>query len=362
MAGQETDRARTEALSQRATTRMLALQREADQLASREKTLLGELRTLELDRQIALERVRALDADAAALDRELTVTADHLATLRQADAAARPELDARLVEMYKRGQARYVRLLLATSDARRIGSASRTVAVLAKLDRDRIAAHRRTVVELMATQATLENRGRRLGLLRAEATRASADLARAVQARNDMVRDIDRQRDLNAQLAGELQSAQQNLQAALRSLAAGIAGTAPTTLPFKPFRGTLDWPVAGSIRRRFTGSVGGRRPAANGIEIAAMEGAPVSAVHDGVVVYADAFSGFGNLVIVDHGGQTFSLYGHLLDVAVEKGARIEAGRPVGTVGASPAGAAGLYFELRVDGQQVDPVQWLKKRT
>ena len=66
-------------------------------------------------------------------------------------------------------------------------------------------------------------------------------------------------------------------------------------------------------------------------------------------------------MILDHGAQTFSLYGDLLDIAVKKGARVERGQPVGTVGPTPSGAAGLYFELRVDGQPVDPLQWLKKR-
>jgi len=80
-------------------------------------------------------------------------------------------------------------------------------------------------------------------------------------------------------------------------------------------------------------------------------------------VFADVFTGYGNLVIVDHGSQTFSLYGDLRDIAVKKGAHIEHGAPVGSVGASPTspGQPGLYFELRIDGQPADPLQWLRKR-
>jgi septal ring factor EnvC (AmiA/AmiB activator) len=66
-------------------------------------------------------------------------------------------------------------------------------------------------------------------------------------------------------------------------------------------------------------------------------------------------------VIVDHGARAFSLYGNLLDIAVKKGARVERGQTVGSVGRSPTGPAGLYFELRVDGQPVDPLQWLKRK-
>ena len=81
----------------------------------------------------------------------------------------------------------------------------------------------------------------------------------------------------------------------------------------------------------------------------------------GLPLLADAFAGFGNLVILDHGLQTFSLYGDLLDISVKKGDRIEHGQALGTVGSSVTGPAGLYFELRVDGQTVDPLQWLRKR-
>jgi septal ring factor EnvC (AmiA/AmiB activator) len=169
------------------------------------------------------------------------------------------------------------------------------------------------------------------------------------------VRDIDRRRDLNAQLAGELQAVQQKLQLALRDLAAGATQVDVAALPIKPFRGDLTWPVNGAIRHRFG------RANSKGIEIAADEGATAVAIHDGVVAFAGTFSGFGNLVILDHGSQTFSLYGDLLDIAVKKGAHIGHGHPIGSVGPTASGAAGLYFELRIDGQPVDPLQWLKKR-
>jgi len=144
--------------------------------------------------------------------------------------------------------------------------------------------------------------------------------------------------------------------ATLRELAAGATPAAVAALPLRPFRGDLDWPVNGTVRRRFS-----RSSSSNGIEIAADEGADARAIHEGVVAFADTFAGFGNLVILEHGSQSFSLYGDLLEVAVRKGARLERGQRVGTVGPMPSGSAGLYFELRVDGQPVDPLQWLKKR-
>jgi septal ring factor EnvC (AmiA/AmiB activator) len=361
LGAQQSDRVRTEALARRATERMQALQREAEVLASEEKTLLGDLRKLDVERQLKSEAVRQLDGEAAEVERELNATNERLTKLQQQDMNARPDLAARLVEMYKRGQSRYLRLLLSTADARRIGEASRTVAVMAKLDRDRVATHQRTLGEVASTKTALEQRRRHLMTLGAEAERARVEVERATRAKNDLIHDIDRRRDLNAQLAGELQAVQQKLQVALRDVAAGASGVEPAALPLKPFRGALEWPVAGSLQRRFSPQASGRTPASNGIEIGAAEGAPVVAIHEGTVAFADRFAGFGNLVIIDHGSQTFSLYGNLLDIAVKKGARIDRSQPVGTVGTAATGPAGLYFELRVDGQVVDPLQWLKKR-
>ena len=183
-------------------------------------------------------------------------------------------------------------------------------------------------------------------------------MASAAKSRNDLIHDIDTRRDLNAQLAGELQAAQVKLQATVRELAAGASVDA-ASLPIRPFRGDLDWPVALAGNRRPTKS--GTSPIASGIEIPATEGAAVTAIHDGVVAFAGPFGGFGNLVIVEHGPQTFSLYGNLLEMTVNKGDRLERGQPIGAVGLAPAGAAELHFELRIDGQSVDPLQWLRKR-
>jgi septal ring factor EnvC (AmiA/AmiB activator) len=177
-----------------------------------------------------------------------------------------------------------------------------------------------------------------------------------LEARNALILEIDHRRDLNAQLSSELLAAQEKLQSEMTDLSSGST----PTLPIGPFRGDLDWPLAGPLRQRFGLSESGRG-VNNGIDIAAAEGLPVRAIHAGTVAYADAFTGFGRLVIVDHGSQNFSLYGNLKDIAVEKGAHVQSGATLGSVGSTPTGATGLYFELRIDGHAVDPLQWLKKR-
>ena len=90
-----------------------------------------------------------------------------------------------------------------------------------------------------------------------------------MQKHEALVQDIDRRRDLNAQLAGELMSTQQRLQATLRELPAS-AGAAPApaaSLPFAALRGELDWPATGPLRHRFGQSAAAAASSPNGIEI-----------------------------------------------------------------------------------------------
>lgn len=349
-------RENAEEMARRAGDRLRVLQQEADRLASEARTLLGDLRKLEVDRQIKAEELKRVEAEAATAAAELNALDVEVRRLDAEDIAERPAIQARLIDLYKLGQGRYLRLLMSTADARQLAQTTRMVAAIERRDRDRMLAHQQRLAALKASRVELAARGTKLAALRAEAAGAQAAAQRAVAGRNALLADIDRRRDLNAQLAGELQAAQQRLQTTLRESA---AGTAPFVepLPLRPFRGELDWPLAGTIRARF----GAASATVNGVEVAADEGTPVHAIHEGTVAFAGTFAGFGNLIIVDHGAQNFSLYGHLLETAVSGGGRVARGQPIGTVGQSLAGRPGLYFELRIEGKAVDPLSWLKRR-
>jgi septal ring factor EnvC (AmiA/AmiB activator) len=355
---QPSDRERAEALARRATERLQSLQQEAERLASQERTLLGDLRSLEVTREIKAEEARQAAAKAADAAHALAELDDRVTRLEAENVSQQPELRARLVDLYKLGQGRYLRLLLSTSDLRSVGQAARLVAAVAERDRARVRAHEQTLRDLKTSRASLEANSRALASARAAAERARAEADRAVAARNDRIASIDRERDLNAQLAGELETARDKLQSTLRGLGSG-APAADAGLPFRPFRGDLDWPVAGRVRQRFGAAPPGR-PSASGIDIAADDAAPVRAVHQGTVAFAGPFAGFGNLVILQHETDVFTLYGNLSDIAVQRGARVDAGQTLGSVGSSATGPTGLYFEVRVGGQAVDPLQWLKK--
>ena len=343
----------------------MALQREADVLASDQRSLLVDLRRLEVERDLRAEQLKQIEADAEALARELGNTANQIDALQEETSAARPMLEARMLELYKLGGAGYVRLLLNVSDLKEFARAYRMMAAVSAIDRQRVEQHKQNLDRLRAAHQALEQKRAEMAKLQQAAQTARVATERAALARAQLVTQIDRRRDLTAELASELQGAQIKLQQTLGAISAGVprASTDGSALPIRPFRGDLEWPVAGRMLTPF-----GRRsprvssaPAQTGVQFAVAEGSPVRAVHDGTVAYTGPFTGYGNLVIVDHGMQIFSLYGQLAVPQVERGAKIEGGQVLGTAGRILAGIPGIYFEMRVDGKPVDPLEWLKKR-
>ena len=348
--------------AKRAADRIRALQRESDELAARERTLLVELRKLEIDRQLKVEEVIKYEREASEVEKKLAAAAKRLNELRQKADEQRPDVEARLVQLYKLGSAGYWRLLLDVDDLRSMGRAYRTASAMTSLDKLRVLQHQQTLDALASEQTALQTRSRELGGLRDQARKARAALDRTISSRNALVESIDERRDLNAQLAGELEAAQQRLQSSVGQLPDALASAA-IGLPIRPFQGALPWPAKGSVTRRF-----GKQPSSrygttivrNGIEMAAPEGQTVRVVHEGVVAFSGPFTGYGTLVIVDHGDRSYSLYGHLDSAEVTTGQRLDIQAPVGMSGQNPAGTPALYFELRIDGTAVDPLQWLKR--
>jgi septal ring factor EnvC (AmiA/AmiB activator) len=342
-------------LARDAERRMRELQAEADRLASQTGTLLGELRKLELERAIRAEAVRKADAELTAVNAALARTAAQLKALDAERVANTPGVQERLVEIYKRGRGGYLRLMLASDDLRALGRLSRGVSAVAELDRVRFDAHRRTIRAEQETMKELEARKAAVSKAQAEATSARRALDAALAAHNRRLDELDQRRDVAARYVGELETASAELQ----RHAAGLTSDTPAALPIAPFRGALDWPVRGRIVSRFGRTGVGTTITRNGVEIAAVEGQDVKAVHGGVVEFAAPFTGYGTLVIIDHGGNAFTLYGHLQHAAVSPGARVARGSTVGQAGRNPGGQQVVYFEVRIDGRPVDPVQWLR---
>lgn len=139
----------------------------------------------------------------------------------------------------------------------------------------------------------------------------------------------------------------------------------PGTHPFAVMKGKLSWPSKGKVISPFglkKHPVYKTSTYNNGIDIHAPIGEPVYSIGQGKVVFADRFQGYGKILLIDHGGGYYTLYGHLSDFSVILDDTVEEGEQIGWTGDTGSlEGSKLHFEFRKGGQAVDPLGWLKKR-
>ena len=133
------------------------------------------------------------------------------------------------------------------------------------------------------------------------------------------------------------------------------------TFPAPPGSGTLTLPVAGPVTSPFgarTSPTTGSQEFHEGMDIGAAEGTPIRAAAPGTVTFAGQMSGYGNVVILSHGGGMQTRYAHQSAMSVTAGQTVAAGEVIGAVGATgEATGPHLHFEVRLNGVAVDPAPY-----
>jgi murein hydrolase activator len=337
--------------------RRAALQKDLARLRAEERSLLGEVERLELEVRLRGEELRETQLVLQRTNEQMDVTVRRARELEASINAARPALAARARALYKLGELSYLRMLLSVDRPSDLFRGYRFVSALARRDNQRMAGFRADLVDLAATRAELERRTREALELRASLERTRRGLDADRRRKEKLLTEIVERKETHAAYLQELEEAEARLQQLLQGLT-----TDDVAVPIPAFKGNLPWPVAGRVRVAF-----GRRKhpkfdtytVENGVEIDAREGAPVAAVHEGIVAFADRFRGYGLMVVVDHGGKHHTLYAHLADLRVQPGQRVAAGQVLGTVGSGVEGP-GLYFEVRYHGRPEDPAEWLDR--
>ncbi len=350
-----------------------------------------------IDRQIAQQKTEVAEitaqerdtiADLDAIDRKLSQTRASLADLQgqlrslhgaidQTDAAI-AALKAGSVEVRKRAARRMTALyklhwlgrvqLLAGSETvtdfltretalRHILAADDALLTRYGQQRQRLEALVAAQTEQLQHQATLEAE------VDAQVKTAAAERDR----RQQILSGIRDRKALALASIEALEKAAARLDETIEKLGQDADPPAAALSPAAPFharKGLLKMPVKGRIVNFFGRYRNPRFNTINirsGIDIRAEKGEPIRAVHSGRVLYAEWFKGYGNMMIIDHGDAYYTVYAHAEEMLKQKGAAVEAGEVIATVGdtGSLEGAL-LHFEVRRHGKPEDPLGWLEK--
>ena len=372
------------------------------------KSVASERREIESQRGAATRELRRADEQVArtgralaAVEAELAASEAELAKLQQQRSELEDTLGGRREELarllraaYAQGDAAPLKLLLAQD---RVADANRLLAYHRYVQRDRaarIAELTGALAELDAVQARIDTRRAELEAARSRQQQQLAQLEKDRKARREVVARLDRSfedrrsrekalgRDAKGleQLLEKLRAAAARAEAQRRAAAAakaereareareaaaagGTVTPSPRPAPVVatgPAVGGAGWPLAGNLLAGYRAKLPDGR-ASDGLLIGAAAGTPVTAVADGTVVYSEWMSGFGLILIIDHGNGYMSLYAHNDALLRDAGDAVKRGDRVATVGSSGGhGRPALYFELRRNGEPVDPGSWLRR--
>jgi septal ring factor EnvC (AmiA/AmiB activator) len=175
------------------------------------------------------------------------------------------------------------------------------------------------------------------------------------------LKKIKRKKNLSVKVRKELLAASNNLNKLIDKLLVKLVSGEGLEISDK--KGRLNLPLKGRILNKF-----GRKRVKeyesyivyNGINVRAQKGTPVKAVFNGRVLYTGELEGYGNLVIVGHGKEYHSLYGHLDSIQVAANKVVRTGEVIALSGDSGSlEGETLYFELRKNGKPIEPVRWFR---
>ena len=314
------------------------------------------LQTLDADLALHRKRLHALDVLAA------WQTA-RLGFLKVQSTKAEHALRKRLVEIYESDDPSTIEIVLGASSVQEAVDRVEYVNEIGAADR-RLAAQAASARRHEETA-----RRRTLGLRRSVRGETAAVAARAAQvrqlrdelvgARSDLVETRQKTLvDLSTLSASEQAEASEidALQASSAQLAGQIRSAQSGSTVQSPAGGGLIWPVQGPITSPY-GWRWGRLH--EGIDIGVGYGTPIRAAAAGTVIYCGWEEGYGNLVVIDHGGNLATAYGHQSSIAVGCGQSVAQGQVIGYVGCTGhCTGPHLHFEVRVDGNPVDPLGYL----
>jgi murein DD-endopeptidase MepM/ murein hydrolase activator NlpD len=361
-------------------------------LSSQISAASSDIRSLEGDIGAMSQRVAELEAELARhrarlaqLEARYRYQTRHLKRLVRDHARSKRQLDARLVELYQAGQADAVAVLLQVESLddlieqidfmNEVGRQDQRIA--AELKRLKIAmreARQRTKVikgQVAAATAVIADKTQEAHAAQARLVAQQAALAAARadkrellvgvrEDRHEAEEDLDALAAASAQLASRIQAAQAASSSSSSSSGggdgSGVAGaTSSGGGDSTPSSSGLIWPVSGTVTSGF-GTRWGRLHA--GIDISAPTGSAVRAAAGGRVIYAGSMGGYGNIVVIDHGGGLATAYAHLSAIWAGGGS-VGQGQGIGAVGCTGSCTGPhLHFEVRVNGSPVNPLAYL----
>ncbi len=329
-----------------------------DAIGDEKKDLLTLLDTLERLARDSTQRAAQLERNVARVTRQVAESRKEASLVQAELLAQQRRISPKLVTLYRLQKQDSLGVLLSAGDFATLIKRQRAFRTLVESDvreLDELAVFSSWQRRQSRRLERLEATGQRY--LRALRTEQAVGQARLVRFK-DLLASVSAEQNRMSRVIAELEQTEKELAGMVSDMQSTVG-----TSGFRARKGQLPFPTTGTVEVGFGKIVNPRFNTVTvqkGLDIRAGEGAQVHTVGSGNVVFAGWLKGYGNLVIVDHGGNFHSLYAHLANTQVDVGNAVEEGETIGQVGDTGSlKGSFLYFEIRKGGQAVDPLPWLK---
>jgi murein DD-endopeptidase MepM/ murein hydrolase activator NlpD len=336
----------------------------------------GDLQTQLAQTNTAIDAVSSrLDDLASAqrsIERKLSWNTIQLDAARKSLGLHDDLLKRRLVDAYEHGDLEYLSVLLASKSFSDFAERWEDLRLLIVANQRAVRERKIAEQHVSYAQTQLQSTQSALMQQQQEQTQARSQLDALAGERRNLVAAADAQRRHIASQVAEIEdlsaSEEANLEALIRERQAEIeaqreaARRAAGILGTQSAPGTLAWPVSGTITSPFgyrQNPFGGGMEFHQGLDIAAPMGTTVQAASGGTVISAGWYGGYGNYILIDHGGGMATGYGHLSQIFVSAGQQVQKGQAIGAVGSTGMSTGPhLHFEVRIAGKPTDPAAYL----
>jgi septal ring factor EnvC (AmiA/AmiB activator) len=341
--------------------------KEASSFAKEETKILKQLNTLDGDLQLRERLLAGLARKERRLSTDLEATRANLAGERARLEERRDVLRRRLRNIYKVGERPGLQVLLGATSAVDLVRRFDWLLLVAAQDRMLYDSILQSVQRVRSVERELTAKMEDVQAVRRESEEERASLVARREERTVLLTSVQNEKQKHMRTVGELEGAEQEMQRLITELerkAQDASGElAADGLEFEAAKGRLPWPVEGKVTRWFGVQKDKRFGTSTfngGIDIEAERKADVIAVHGGRADYVDWLPGYGQCIIINHGGGYFTLYAHTASVFVSAGDAVAAGQVIASVGdtGSLLGDA-LHFEIRKDAEPINPASWLR---
>lgn len=282
-------------------------------------------------------------------------------------------IQARLNAYYQMGTVGLMNVIFSTTTLPELLSFQDHFQSLLQHDRQSINTYLTEIKELTAAMDELVEEEKQLEETKRKLQDEEVHLAATQQEKLHLLGRVNTEKSLYQQAAVELEKAAGELSRTLNDLskrpaaekvASAEAGPSPAGQGFAGQQGRLPPPVTGIVVKLFGKSslaASGVNSFVDGIALTAGEGTPIKAVFDGKVIHSGYLRGYGNMLIIDHGQQYYTLVARAAKFFKDEGTKVTGGETIGVMGKNTALLGeGLYFELRQGSKPLDPLQWLDK--